>query len=406
MDHINYARRVHRRRSCTMSELLPIDANETSFAAFCGNQAERESAALYGIARSCGRQGVVILHDDLHFDGRLGELHGLRPGNYSVFSGNRPGAYGYDPLYGLDEAGVLDAVFYYESSGTAIPMLIQQREAVRDYLRIMQAQFLIRRAPFGASPYNLDLLIQLTRLPFSQLDARVLAYLPNNVASDLRGRLSAPGVQQSAWNAVSDYASLMQSAMWTPRDNWSAHSRRSIVSTVEENNVLSLRIPGSDERLLRAITAELGSLLRAGRPFLLICYGLHVQGCVAIENILFSNRSNCSVGVIAPSLETVAPLETTQRLVQMYDRVIVFPCSSAVEAEAFSAASGNYYRVIRPEQTGRQRRMFHIIPILNRNRTYQENEVRNVRPEELMAGSTMLSGRSLPVATLVDRIQL
>ena len=406
MEHINYARRVHSRRNYSMRDFLSNQAPADSFAAFGGSQAERESAALYGIARACGHRGVVILHDDPHFDARLSELRDLNSGNYQVYSANRPGAYIYDPLYGMDEAAVLDAVFYYESASTAVPVLMQQQEAVRDYLRIMEIQFRTTPAPFGESAYNLDLLQQLTRMPYSELDARVLAYLPANMAVDIRGRLSAPNVQQSAWNAVANFASLMQGAMWTPHAQWQQHSRRSIASTVQQGQVISLRLPGSDARLLRMAAADLESLLRAGRSFLLVCYGLRVQGCPAMENLLFNNRANCSVGVVAQSLSAVSTLDRAQPILENYNQVVVFQCRSAIEAETFSAALGSYYRVIHPEQRGRQRPAFRLIPMLSHNRTHQESVVRNVRPEDLMSGRTLLCGRRQPIATLVDRMEL
>ena len=406
MEHINFARWVRRRRSYAMRDFLDQQLSAASFAAFGGSRAERESAALHGIARACGRRGVVILHDVPHLDARLGELHDLRRGDYQVYSANRPGAFVYDPLYGMDEAAVLDAVFYYETAGTAVPMLIQQREALRDYLRILELQYRAQPAGFGASPFNLDLLLQLTRMPYAELNARVLAYLPAAQAADIRGRLSGPGVQQSAWNAVSDFASLMRSALWTPSAQWQQHSRRSLISTVQEGQVISLRIPGSDARLLRMATAELEALLRAGYSFLLVCCGLRVQGSAMLENLLFTNRGNCSVGLVASSLSAVTTLDRAQPLLESYDQVVVFPCSSAVEADAFSAALGSYYRDIRPAQRGRQRRAFHILPVLSRNETYQESVVRNVRPEDLMGARTLLCGRSQPIPMLVDRMEL
>ena len=92
----------------------------------------------------------------------------------------------YDPLYGLSASYVLDILYPVSDDGFR-----SETQAVRsvlsDYLEILRFQFSKHPTPFGASPYNLDLLLELTRMPYADLERNVLAFLPQPLSGQLMG---------------------------------------------------------------------------------------------------------------------------------------------------------------------------------------------------------------------------
>ena len=405
-QHINYVRRVIRVSRMNLRDFLPPEGWDQSFAVFGGNAEEREIAAIRGIARACGEVGVIVLHNDTRFEDQLGTLQTVRRGQYHVYCANRNGNRAYDPLYGLEENDVLNSIIPFDPSGAAAPNLAMARAGLTDYLRIMQWQHQHQSAGIGDYPYNLDLLLSLVSMSYMQLEARVLNYLPQLMQDELKSRLSGPGLQQSVWNMVQNYAVQMQAYLWQRQNAWQNHSRFSITTAVHNRQIISIRVPNSNPELLHACGIEINSLVRRGIPFMLVCYGLRVSGEPLLENLFFNTHNNWSTGLISPTLSSAADINRIGDVLRFHQQVVVFPCSSIEEAGIFSDAMGSYYRLIHPRTHGRNRRAFHLLPELTRQVGYQETEVRNIRPEELMNGSVLLCGEDTEVPVLVRTMTL
>ena len=402
MTHINYTRQAENRFTCRLSDFLPAQERGSSFAAFCGTPEDRQAAVLRGAARCCGHSAVILLHDSPAMAARLGEMYGMSDlpfQAYSISAQNRV----YDPLYGMDREGVLDAILPLDPFGAAAPTLIEQRGALSDYLQIMELQFSNNRAAFGDYPYSLDLLLALTAMPAPQLESRVLRYL-HDAAPGLSARMTADGVQLRAYHAVSNFARLMGSGLYTQQSDWRRHTRLSISSAIARRQVLAIHAPSSRPELLRCLAVELSAMERRGIPFLLVCCDIRLQACSQLENLFLTPSSYCSTGLALASPQGMLSTEQFPSLLARHDQVIVFPCRNASEAEIFSAALGSYYRVYYPEHRETHRGFFDILPDYTRGRGYAEEVVRNVRPEELTGGATLLFGRNTPIPILASRI--
>ncbi len=406
MTHINYVRRVARVSKMNLGQFLQPNDQSSNFAVFGGTSDERHLTTIQGMTRGCGTMGVILLHNDSAIEDRLGLLYTYKPGIYKVHCANRANNFIYDPLYGLEEADVLDAIIPFDASGAAAPSLALARAGLSDYLKIMKWQYQHEMSGFGKYPFNLDLLLSLVSMSCMQLEKRVLAFMPKEIHNELLSRLSATNVQQAVYHMVKNYAVRMEANLWKKQEKWQNHTCLSITSSVINKQVISIRIPESDADLLRCLSIEINSLIRRSVSLLLVCYGLKVTGNTILENILFNTHDNWSTGLIAPTLHSTAGENRLSDILRMNQQVVVFPCASKDEAEAFSAALGNYYRVIRPHNRGRSRRIFHILPVFNHYVGYQETEVRNVRPEELMGGSVLLTGEDTDVPILVRHLNI
>lgn len=406
MSHINYVRRIHQVAHIRLDEYFTSDVNSGNFSVFCGDSVSRNMAAIRGLTRACGKKGVVIIHNDTALEDRLGLIRTLCTGQYSIFSVNGQGQRQYDPLYGLEETDILDLIIPFETAGAAAPQLVQARACLSDYLRIMRWQYQQGNPSMHQSPYNLDLLISLASMSAMDLENRVLAYMPDQIKHELSSRMSRQGVQQSVWYMISNFASKMSAYFWTRQENWKRHSTLSIVSAVQNGDVISVRIPDSEHELLRCCSIELQSLLRREIPFLVLFVNIRIIGNSTIENIIFNPTNKCAFGLVSPTVNTSIGNDRIGDVLNTSNQVVVLPCGSIEDATVFSNAMGSYYRIIRPIDRSRERRAFHIIPTLTRHRGYQETETHNIRPEELLNGSCLLCGADDDAPYLVKSLDL
>ena len=405
MAHINYVRRINNKSVFDICDAINSQPPLTSFAAFCGSSRDRENIALAVIAHNFKNCGVLILHDDQAFENRIGEIYDLAQTKTPIFAANRIGCYSYDPLYGLDDNSVLDSIIPYEPGGAAAPTFMQNRSALLDYLKIMQWQYQLDPRLFGDSPYNLDLLFALTQMSFTELNERVLSYMPASIAKPIRGHLSTQGLQQSVCDAVASFAAMMKSMIWKQHIQWSEHTRLSAVTAIRKKETISIRVPGSDPHLLDYLSKEIHALQREKIAFFLVCYNVRISGVRVIENLMSNLHQDCSIGVVGQTIQSVVAEDKVRVLIENMDQMIVFPCRSASEAEVFTSSFGSYYRVIRPYHNQRSRRLFHFIPDISRGVGYQENETRNIRPEELMSGKIFVAERNTSNPILVDQLR-
>lgn len=386
MQHINYSRNVRIAHRYSLNDFVRDgDANST-FSVFGGNSAQRSAVICRGIARIAGQRGVAILHDDPELDRMLPELARMVPRAQSVIAANRIGQYSYDPLYRMSRADILDMLIPYDGTSASAAALIQIRSIIQDYLSIMEWMYAQNSAPFGASPYNLDLLVMLTSWPYSELASRALGLMNVPGAENLRARLSAQGSQQIAWQAVINFAQKMEQHLWQPTDSWGGHTRTSLYSAAEARSVISIRVSGSDPELMRLLGVEINAVIRAGIPLTLAVSGLMLGANQGILQILSREPGPNFTSIIASATaEAAAPdhigLDT---LLARQDQVIVFPVSDINEARHFAELAGGYYR----------RRSFINRGLdFQRDMHYNETETLNIRPEELISGKTLLLGR-------------
>ncbi|MFD0702724.1 hypothetical protein DMP06_07360 [Slackia equolifaciens] len=234
MAHVNFARLVTQRRELRLSDALPQAGAPSSFAAFCGTADQRRRVALQGIRRSCGRMGVVVLQNDPQLASDVGSLRDGLGGNagsglaFRTYSMNPAGSFEhyYDPLYGVSVSAALDMLVADDVPSAEAHLL---RNYLSAYLRIMLVQFRMHPEPFGAYPFNLDLLLDLTEMSPSRLESDVISHMPDRDALEVRTALSQEDAQQRAYAAVRTFASEMGAYLWTRR-GFARHTCASVAS--------------------------------------------------------------------------------------------------------------------------------------------------------------------------------
>lgn len=388
MAHINRQRQIQLLNRYSLNELMPTNQLPSNFAVFCGSTRQRSTIGLYAIQQCVGRIGVVFIHDDPALAERLNTIQ--RSGTSTALHyPNRiitPGNLHYDPLYGLNESTILDIIVPQNPDGFTTPVVDGIRARLADYLSIMRYRYNMSPDAFGNYPYNLDMLVQLTQMSYTQLKDTVFIYLPEHMRTQLEARLSADNVQQSVRDAVQKFQKHMEHYLWTPRNGLS-HTRISIYESVVHRHIISIYVPNSAPEILDYIDHELQALTETQTPYFLMGSGINLLKNERIKTRFLGEHTqlNYRTGILSGSPTNVlsSGISDFGNLTSQYQNVIVLECSGTAEAELFSQASGTYYRRVISVHQDRNRQPLHILPSNSRGRAVTEQEERRIRPNEL-----------------------
>ncbi len=420
MGHILHSRSLIRYGRYSVDEAFPEGFINISFAAFCGSSSQRNAVAVTGIRRCVGRKGIVLIHNDPNLIANLAGLTGgerrLTDGrnSFRILLPNSTGSSNsyYDALYGLPATNVVDAIAPLPENSPAVADIQSLRNNLADYLQIIQIQFGQNRAPFGQYPFNLDLLLDLTQMPYSELEQRILNFLPPAVSAGLRQRLSMQGAQQQAYAAVKSYALQLNSSLWTYHGA-ADHKRVSIVSAVEEGQMICVFVPNSRKEILDYLSVELNSLINRNIPYLLVTSGIRISESDRFKKLFLNDHITLpySTGIIASDLTSALgsvnneSYEADQAaFFSQTQEIFVFSCPSILSARPFSDAIGNYYRLIDETHSDRNRQPFHIFSSHGHGLTTREQQQAIVNPEELtlLGNGCLIYGSDHAVPILVD----
>lgn len=411
MAHISHARDVYEKNRFSLSQFLALSNSTPSFAAFCGSPSQRNAIALHGMQHYWGRMGIILLHNDAALEGSLARLQSPNP-QLKTYLVNPMGSntFYYDPFYGMAAEDIVNCIVPLEPGSFSSDSNKAVRSYLRCYLEIMQLQYTQNPLPFGNSPYNLDLLMDLVRMPFKTLKQSVLNFLPLPQENSITTLLSTVGAQQSAYEAVCDFADTMSTFLWTPR-GFAGHSRMSITQAVTERCLISINITESRPALLDFLATEIQALINRGTPFLLIESGIQLNNSNRLKQIFYAEHQNApySTGIIADSLTGIT--DTTDQLAALlsqHPEFIVFACNNVESARPFSNAIGTYQRMVRETHHEAHREPFHIFSSHGRGRHEREVTENNVRPEELvfLRDGCLLSSNQYPRPILVKHFSL
>ena len=415
MAHVNFARFATQRRELRLDDVLPQAGGASSFAAFCGSADQRRSVALRGIRRSCGRMGVVVLQNDPQLAAEVGslreELSGEAGANlaFRTYSMNPVGSleHYYDPLYGLSAAAALDALIPDDMPPAEAHVL---RSYLSAYLQIMLVQFRMRPEPFGAYPYNLDLLLDLAEMSPSRLEADVISHMPSQDAQAVRTVLSQEDSQQRAYAAVRAFAFEMGTYLWTRR-GFARHTRASVAAAVRGGCIASVTVPTSNKTVFRCLYQELRSLVEERCPFLLVVSDVALDEVPDVRRLITAPHESAGyiTGVTAPDVLHVARDDAeVGALIAQHADVLVFRCASAQQAEPFSQAFGTYRRIVTDRQMNTYRQPFGLFSSHGAGGTRREVQERNINVEELMdlLNGAVLCGSAHAQPVLFNRVVL
>lgn len=420
MAHINHIRNIDHRSKMAVGDA--IQGHDYSFAAFCGTAYQRNILAVNAISHFCGNMGVILLHNNPHLVNELTEIYSLRPelAQDSAFQmplANNIDSSGklntfYDPLYGLTDTEVLDVLSPMSSDSRLLPETQLLRSILTDYLSIIEFQYRKNSNAFGDYPFNLDLLLDLTRMPYSVLNEQVLKYLPANLRSDISSRLSADGAQQKAFNSVLAFSQSMKSTLWH-ETGFANHTRTSIISTVRRRQLISIYIPESRADVMDYLYHELQHLSKLQIPFLLVESGLSL-GQTRLKQLFLSEHSTLPyyTGIIAEDTSSVVSSNNYEKdlssLFSQTQEMFVFSCSSTLAAKPFSDGIGSYYRNVTDYHDDRHRQPFHIFTSHGHGNVQHEVNQQIINPEELtnLGTGCLLYGKNHQIPILVDNMIL
>ena len=417
MAHINHIRNIDHLARLSIGDVIN-NSYPNSFGAFCGRQSQRNLVGLHKISRVFGRIGIIILHNDPLFESQLNQIYELNPSlrtgiSPHMFIANSVDSTGtitsyYDPLYGLTQSGILDILAPRTNARSPLENN-RLRSIISDYLSIMEYQFRKNPVPFGNYPYTLDLLYDLTSMPYSELQRRVISFLPDTLRLPISGRLSAEGSQQNAYNAVLSFAQSLNEFLWTKRD-FSNHTRLSIVDVGKSRQLISIYIPESRSDVLEYIATELQQLNNLQIPYLIVENGINLNTNQKLKSIFMAEHNALPyfTGILAENTSTVIDqINYSNDLASLFSQVqemFVFSCSSTLAAQPFSDGIGNYYRRVEDQHNDTRREPFHIFSSHAQGSVQREITQRIVDPEELTALATgcLLYGKNYPIPVLVD----
>lgn len=419
MAHINHTRTLRQTRRMSVQEVFHRRNTNASFGAFCGAKAQRDAIGLSAMELCCGQKGVVFVHNDPMLEGQLGRIYDRNPllrrlpAQFQMYLTHHNGTFFYDPLYGLSANATLDAITPLASEDGFRSEAQALRSALSDYLEIMAFQFQKNSAPFGAYPYNLDLLLELTQMPYSDLERQVLRFLPQPMRNQLTGRLSQSGEQQKVFHAVRSFAQTLGQYLWTSR-GFAHHSRLSLTQVVRERSFISIYVPGSRGEILDYLAVELQELNHQNIPYLLLTSGIHLPNSPRFQTLFLQEHSDLaySTGILAEDLSTVVRTDGTDgalaALFGQLQELLVFSCSSTLAAAPFSAGIGQYYRQITEWHTDTRREPFQFFASHGYGSAQREVQQAVIDPEELtrLANGCLLYGKNHPTPVLIHHFSL
>lgn len=409
MAHINYARDVYEINRYSLSQFLMPGHSTPNFAAFCGSLTQRNAVALRGMTHYWGRMGIILLHNNIALEQNLSQL---RSNNLKTYLVNPFGSYEYyyDPFYGMDMEDIINCILPLEPGSSALEAIKAVRSYLRCYLEIMQLQYRQTPAPFGNSPFNLDLLMDLVKMPYDTLKQSVLNHLPLPQNNNISSLLSTENAQQAAYEAVQDFAGIMRTFLWTPR-GFGNHSRMSITQAVQERCLISINITEQRPALLDYLAIEIQALINHKIPFLLLGSDIQLNNSNRLKQIFFTEHKNAlySTGILADSLAGITNTpEEMATLLRQHPEFMVFSCDNVEAARPFSNAVGTYQRIVQENHRDRHREPFHIFASHGRGRHEHEVTENNIRPEELatLYDGCLLCSAQYPRPLLIKQLTL
>lgn len=417
MAHIDYSRQLQIRFSDTLERVMPLDMGGCNFAAFGGTLEQRADSAVQTAARYCGRCGIVVLLNESDGDNtgyleqQLRRMPAALPDSHAAYRRTlvRPLAWSsYDLLYGLDENAITALMFPGENLQSFAMQTNSTLAGLQAYLAIIRSQFEQNSAAFGAYPFNLNLLHQITKMPYGQLERTVLNYLPDDVYYPVQKALSKDSVQINVHSLVNRFAENFRRFHYLPGD-FGKHSRRSIVQAVSQREITCVRIPSSSEILMNYVEAELNQLSDTGVPYLLISSELNLTKNEALQERFLSKPSgNIYMGILAESMSSVVRSDDQQNLVfGNYPQILVFQCAADELAEPFSKNCGTYKRTEVHQTSARHWAPFHILPMVGSGEEKVWRDERNIRTEELtkLGNGVLLCGKLYTTPVKINNLR-
>ncbi len=417
MTHITHTRLLRQIRQISVGDAVPQDNTDISFGIFGGEDFQRTQVGLHEIARCIGKKGVVLIHNDPNIEYSLSRIYSIsaQRNNYVMYLANSNGSLNssYDPLYGLRMADVVDVIAPLSPDTRIMTDVQSLRSTITDYLSIMQWQFSQNSSAFGDYPFNLNLLIELTAMPYTKLEQNVLAYLPSDLAGSISTRLSSPEAQQRAYNAVLSFAQILSKSLWT-RSSAAAHTRLSIIRAVRERNLISIYVPGSSPGILDYLSAELKALNDMSIPYLLVSCGISIQNSTSFSRLFLDNHTqlNYTTGILAEDLTGVIGNDPSgSNLTDVFaqtQEMFIFECASVHSATPFSNGIGQYYRRVIETHSESSRAPFQIFSGRGYGHTEHETQQAVINPEELirLGAGCLVYGKNYTIPVLVDFLTL
>lgn len=423
MAHINHFRNIHHVSRLSIRQAIPPTCSNTSFGAFCGTKEQRNMIGLHEISRCIGNKGIVLIHNDPNFESNLGGIYEINTQYRSntnqcqLYLANQYGSINsyYDPLYGLTEGNILDSIAPIPADSRTLSEVQTLRSILADYLEIMSYRYSINNSTFGDYPYNLDLLYELTRMPYSELNNTVLSYLPCEITNNLSHRLSASEAQQKAFFAVRSFALTLSKCLWTYK-GFLNHSKLSIISAVSSKNLISIYVPGSRKEILDYLAIELKTLNDINMPYLLVTSGISISESNEFKKLFLNDHKSLpySTGILSEDISGIittgnspSDLSGNAELSSLFSQtqeLFVFSCPSTLAAAPFSTGIGNYYRQVDEQHSDVHREAFHIFPSHSSGVAHREVQQAIINPEELssLGNGCLLYGSNHPIPTLVN----
>ena len=422
MAHINHIRTIDHQSRMSLQDTLY--QGYYSFGVFCGSNYRREQIALNTISNFCGNMGIVLLHNSPQFEFLLGNIYSIRPSlsgtkDFNMLLANRVNETGnidtyYDPLYGLTETEILDVIVPVSSDARFVSEFQFLRSVITDYLSIIRQLYKSQPTTFGDYAFNLDILLELTKMPYSVLKEQILNHFPEDIVFDISSRLSADKAQQSAYRAVLTFSQSMESATLWKKHNFKEHTRLSIISAIKNKQLISLYIPETRNDVMDYLYAELQHLNKLQTPYLLVESGLNLSSNIKLKHLFLSEHNTLPyyTGIIAEDTSSIISAENSEyelaSLFAQTQEMYILACSSALAAKPFSDGIGNYFRRVTERHSELHRQPFHIFGSHGHGDVQHEINQRIIDPEELvnLSNGCLLYGKNHPIPILVDNFIL
>lgn len=317
------------------------EMNSEMTAFFGGAEDTRVRLVLQAIANCYGKMAVIVIHNNKSVLNGIQNIYGMYPEmcDYYQKSGVNVGMcnidnvnLNYEPLYGLDEDGVVDAIYpkttqenYYDGQRSLCA------EALRSYCKILQLN----------SEIDIDGLIYLVNLDIEELEKYEMQGMSEAERIAVVKILTKEGVYNRVRADINAFAGELRNVIW--REKEGDLSDVSMVKAVQNKAILTVQVP-SNKSVLNYLATEVAYMKNKGMKFLLVLDSVALsQSLFNTDELLKAPRLSFSTVLSASTIESMfSDIEDRRYILSQVFQLIVLNCGNAAMAEVYSELIGKY----------------------------------------------------------------
>lgn len=318
-----------------LCDWLPDNEAKMSMSVLGGSDKQRSAVLNHAIARLYGLCGIIVIHNDSMLEQRIKNFRNYYPDLYQNRRKINIGFVSgtnciYDPFYGMDESSIVKCIYTMESNDCAL-----RAEGLRQYINILK---------YNHFPITLQNLCRLCSMNLDRISSEMMSSIPQNIADDIMSILMQNNLHLQVKSDVKMFATHLEGKIW---DGETKRTEISIVSAVEQNALLSIKLSSNDKNVLNYLAKECKYLIEKNKHFLLIVDSIILQD-TEMQEVVRNTSKQFAIILAGPNHIDMlkgnldGKTELPDSLAQ---KIILFSMNSSAIAGYYSEMIGKYEKI-------------------------------------------------------------